>query len=106
MDVCSCDNGDRGIGSKDQWEIATMNDVGDEDDNDDLENIGVRLCYDCSPFYGVRSEYKTIYPCFISKSFLSKSLPNLYHVKANYILQRSRLVRHGLGIKHSQLISC
>ena len=70
MDVCSCDNGDRGIGSKEQWKIATMNDVGDEDDN--LENIGVTLCYDCTPFYGVRSEYKTIYPCFISKSFLSK----------------------------------
>ena len=50
MDVCSCDNGDRGIGSKEHWEIATMNDVGDEDDNDDLENIGVRLCYGCSPF--------------------------------------------------------
>ena len=54
MDVCSCDNGDRGIGSKQQWEMVlrTMNDIGDEDDN--LENIGVTLCYDCSPFYGVR----------------------------------------------------
>ena len=44
------------------------------------------------------AHFKAIYPCFISKSFLSKSLPNLYHVKANYIL---RLVRHGLGIKRA-----
>ena len=43
MNVCCSDSGDHGIGSKEQSEIATMNDVCDDDDKGNFEHIGVRL---------------------------------------------------------------